>query len=123
MNFSSMSRHTVESSRGGNNLARRHGGNLSDSQEFHYFQPSENALGPHTTVWLHVPEVPQVTSGRHDHGPPGHPQDFSLPLRLPGTAAGPTHGVPALLQRAACIPTSWGWSVWPGEAGAPAWGG
>lgn len=70
-------------------------------------------------VWLHVPEVSQVPSGRGDCGAPGHPQDFSLPLRFPGTAAGPMHGVPALLQRAACIPTAWGRSAWPGEAGAP----
>lgn len=78
------------------------------SSSFHYFQPSKNVLCPHTTVWLHVPEMSQVPNGRGNRGAPGHPQDFSLPLRFPGTTAEPTHGVSALLQRAPCIPTSWG---------------
>lgn len=89
------------------------------SRSFRYFQPSKNTLGPHTMVWLHVSEVSQVPSGRGDHGAPGHHWDFSLPLRLPATAAGAAHGVPALLQRTACIPTAWGWSTWLGEADAP----
>ena len=76
------------------------------NSSFHYFQPSKKALGPRTTVRPRIPEASQVLSGRGHCGALGHPRDFSLPLRFPGTMAGPVHGVPALLWWTACIPAA-----------------
>lgn len=68
------------------------------SSSFRDFQPSKNALGPRTTVWVYIPEVSQVPSGRGDRGTPGHSWDFSLSLRFPGTAAGPAHALKGCLH-------------------------
>lgn len=90
---------------------------------FHHFQPSRNALGPCTMVWLHVLEVSQVPSGRGNHGAPGHTWDFSLTLRFPSKAAGPAHAPKGSLHPCSFEEARAGRCPWAGGGSGVRWQG